>query len=68
MMITTMLILGKANNKMFKSFRLMLQELRETPAHPEVPDGRKLAELGQCKDNSPPLLCQLAVRGPSVGQ
>lgn len=42
----------------------MLQELREVPTHPEFPDERKFAELGQCRDNSAALLCQLAVTGP----
>lgn len=47
---------------------VVLQEQREAPTHPEIPDERKFAELGQCKDNSAALLCQLAVTGPSVGQ
>lgn len=37
----------------------MLQELREAPAHPEIPDGRKLAELGQYKDLFDPILAPL---------
>lgn len=42
---------------------VMLQELREGPIHPEIPDGRKLA-IGALQGQ----LCQLAGTGPSVGQ